>query len=300
VSPPTTAPALEVTDRSWLGARTTTRDSRQQAVERTIGAMRTRLGDPLSHDELASIAFFSPYHFNRIFRMVTGVPPLRFLTALRMAEAKRLLLTTSMRVTDVCFTVGFESLGTFTTRFGHLVGVAPQQLRWLADCHGDTRLDALDAGSLPTDVSFAAHACGVSGVIDTLAGDACVTFVGLFDTAVPEGPPVACAVVPVPGGFQVGPAPPGRYFVLAIGYPRLGTVREALLADPRELLVGSVPWPVTVDSGRPGSTVRVDLRPPLSIDPPAVLAAPALVADREQSRAAAESAISKNSIAALS
>lgn len=119
-----------------IGPRESTRVSWHQAVERAVQFMREHMADPLALEVLARAALLSPYHFNRVFRQVTGIPPGQFLTALRMAEGKRLLLTTSQRVTDVCFAVGFESLGTFTTRFGQLVGVAPQELRRLAERHG--------------------------------------------------------------------------------------------------------------------------------------------------------------------
>src|SRR5215208_396437 len=65
-----------------------------QAAELTISAMRRQLNEPMSLRELAEVAMLSPYHFNRVFRRVTGVTPCRFLNALRMEAAKRLLVTT--------------------------------------------------------------------------------------------------------------------------------------------------------------------------------------------------------------
>ena len=66
--------------------------SHQQAIERVILAMRSRLAEPLTLRDLAGIAHLSPYHFCRVFQRLTGVPPGEFLTALRLEEAKRLLL----------------------------------------------------------------------------------------------------------------------------------------------------------------------------------------------------------------
>src|SRR3954462_9968927 len=107
----------------------TTRTARRQAVERVIQAMSTRLDEPLSVQDMAEIAFFSPFHFNRIFRDVTGIPPHKFQNALRLESAKRLLLTTRLSGTDVCFEVGYSSLGTFTTHFTRQVGLPPRHLR---------------------------------------------------------------------------------------------------------------------------------------------------------------------------
>ena len=78
---------------------------------------------------MAEMANLSPYHFARIFRNVTGIPPVEFLTAVRLERAKRLLLGTEMGVAEVCFEVGYESVGTFATRFKDLVGLPPGRMR---------------------------------------------------------------------------------------------------------------------------------------------------------------------------
>jgi AraC-like DNA-binding protein len=246
-----------------------------QAVERAVVFMRERMANPLRLDELAHAALLSPYHFNRVFRLVTGIPPGQFLTALRMAEAKRLLLTTSQRVTDVCFAVGFESLGTFTTRFGQLVGVAPQELRRLAERHGRrlvTYLAAADADEHPS-----VHC--VRGWLEPPPGESCVTLVGVFDRAVPQGMPSACDVVArTPGSFCVPGVAPGRHHVLAVGFPLAQTLLDATLLEPHRLVVGALSEPVSVE---PGGEVWVHLLMdrPGAIGPPIVLAAPLLAAE---------------------
>src|SRR6266849_7733545 len=95
--------------------------SQQHAVERVILAMRDHLNEPLTLQDMADIAYLSRNHFHRVFHRIIGIPPGEFLTALRLDAAKRLLLTTSMRVTDICFEVGYSSLGSFTTSFTELV-----------------------------------------------------------------------------------------------------------------------------------------------------------------------------------
>jgi transcriptional regulator GlxA family with amidase domain len=100
-----------------------TTDLHRIAAERVVREMRQRLGDSLTLDEMAEIAMMSPYHFNRVFRRLTGIPPSQFLGALRLEAAKRLLLTSERSVTEICFEVGYNSLGTFTTRFNQLVGL---------------------------------------------------------------------------------------------------------------------------------------------------------------------------------
>src|ERR1700716_965915 len=93
--------------------RPATTAAHHEAVERVIQTMHDRLDEPLTLHEMSRIAYISPYHFNRIFRQITGIPPNQFFYALRLETAKRLLLTTNTSVTDVCFDVGYNSLGTF-------------------------------------------------------------------------------------------------------------------------------------------------------------------------------------------
>jgi len=54
--------------------------------------------------------FVSPFHFSRIFAKTVGLTPGRYLTALRLFEAKRLLLSTSLTVSDVVCSVGYSSV----------------------------------------------------------------------------------------------------------------------------------------------------------------------------------------------
>ncbi len=60
-----------------------------QAVERTIQTMHTHLQELLTLEDLASVAYLSPFHFNRIFRRLIGIPPVEFLSALRFQAARR-------------------------------------------------------------------------------------------------------------------------------------------------------------------------------------------------------------------
>jgi AraC family transcriptional regulator len=256
-----------------LGARPSTRDARQAAVVSAIELMRDRIGDPLALRDLARAALLSPYHFNRVFHAVTGTPPGRFLTALRMAAARRLLLTSDVRVTDVCFTVGFESLGTFTTRFGQLVGLSPLQLRALSWAHGERPLAGLVDWGGPQPNS-------VSGWLDPVDHGPCTAIVGAFRTALPQGLPVACGVSSAPGPFCIGPLPDGAYHLLALGFPGAQTVMDAMLLEQLDILVATARLPILKYTGRRVELGRLRLKQPSMVDPPVVLAAPVLSAAR--------------------
>ena len=81
----------------------------------------------ISLQQAASEACLSPFHFHRLFRATFGETPHDFLTARRMDRARRLLASGEMTVTEVCFDVGYSSLGSFSTKFQSHVGRPPTQ-----------------------------------------------------------------------------------------------------------------------------------------------------------------------------
>jgi len=80
---------------------------------------------PLNLDEISSHACFSRYHFLRLFRQAFNKTPHQYLVERRIERAKELLTANDLRVTDVCFEVGFQSLGSFSSLFHKSVGHSP-------------------------------------------------------------------------------------------------------------------------------------------------------------------------------
>ena len=80
---------------------------------------------PLNLDQMSSHACFSRYHFLRLFRQAFNKTPHQYLVERRIEKAKELLGSRDLRVTDVCFEVGFQSLGSFSSLFHKSVGHAP-------------------------------------------------------------------------------------------------------------------------------------------------------------------------------
>jgi len=68
-------------------------------------------------------------HLSRQFKIAYGESPYAYLMTRRIERAMALLRLGDLSVTDVCFTVGCSSLGTFSTRFTELVGVPPSVYR---------------------------------------------------------------------------------------------------------------------------------------------------------------------------
>jgi len=84
---------------------------------------------PLDVGELASIACVSEAHFIRTFKATFGETPHRYLQRRRVERSMFLLRETDRTVTDVCFAVGFTSLGTFSRTFREIVGETPSAYR---------------------------------------------------------------------------------------------------------------------------------------------------------------------------
>lgn len=80
---------------------------------------------PLDLDQISSEACLSRFHFLRLFRRAFNKTPHQYLRDRRIERAKELLSSSALTVTDVCFEVGFESLGSFSTLFHKHVGKPP-------------------------------------------------------------------------------------------------------------------------------------------------------------------------------
>jgi len=81
--------------------------------------------EPLDLDSLAGAAGVSKYHFLRCFAQTYGLTPGAYLTQRRIERAQDLLRATNLTVTEICRLVGYDSLGSFSSRFKLLVGVSP-------------------------------------------------------------------------------------------------------------------------------------------------------------------------------
>src|SRR5207247_4172065 len=96
---------------------------------RARDAMDRHYAEPLDIPALARIAFVSEAHFIRVFRATFGETPHRYLQRRRVERAMFLLRETDRTVTEICFDVGFASLGTFSRTFNDIVGEPPTTYR---------------------------------------------------------------------------------------------------------------------------------------------------------------------------
>jgi AraC-like DNA-binding protein len=88
-----------------------------------------RYRDPLDVSALARAAHVSPAHFSREFKSVFGETPHQYLLTRRLERAAELLRKTDHSIAAICFSVGSNSVGSFTTSFGRIYGMSPTAYR---------------------------------------------------------------------------------------------------------------------------------------------------------------------------
>lgn len=278
------------------GVRRQMKDTIARAARLAVTAMHDKLGEPITVDDMARVAMFSKFHFSRMFQDATGVSPGRFLSALRLQRAKHLLTSTSLTVVDISVLVGYNSVGTFSSRFSRSVGMSPSDYRKL----GGYATHIVPSGAQGPMASAAT----VRGVIQPHHDRHGPVFTGLFPERVPEGRPAACTIMSAPGPYRFENVPPGRWYLLAQSMdedegrsrarglgsgPGMG-LGAGLGAGPGSggLSVGTH-GPIVVRRGTGYLTADVSLRPAGILDPPVLLAltdARRSAADRSADRVA--------------
>ena len=250
----------------------------RRAVERVITTARERLCEPISLYDMSRVAYISTFHFNRVFHQITGLPPAKFISAMRLDEAKRLLLNTNRSITDICFEVGYNSLSTFTRRFTQRVGLGPREFRYLAERITPASVESLCAHYAELTEGATLRA-SVEGFVDSTKPGGGPIFVGLFRAHIPQSRPVGGALLTSPGAFRIGLVPDGTYHLLAAALPPLTNTLGYLLPDSASLSVGAWNGPVIVQEGKANGPYYISLRPMALTDPPLLVSLPFLLAD---------------------
>ena len=98
-------------------------------VYRARDLIADRFDHPITLNDAAQEACLSPFHFHRLFAQTFGQTPHDFLTSRRIEAAKRLLVQSNMSVTEICFEIGYSSLGSFSSLFLREVGCTPTDYR---------------------------------------------------------------------------------------------------------------------------------------------------------------------------
>ncbi|WP_225830443.1 helix-turn-helix domain-containing protein [Streptomyces sp. NK08204] len=239
-------------------------------VQRSVMTIRERFHEPLSLDDLARSAMMSKFYFLRLFSRVTGVTPGRFLSAVRLYEAQRLLLTTTLNVAEISVRVGYASTGTFSRRFSESVGVSPTQYRQL-DCaeaetmHGSQAHAGADR---PPETTTAAATASLTGTVRTQQRPLSAVYLGLFSSPIMQGRPVAAAFAT--DEFRMCDVPPGTWYLHAVAHSAAAWPGEAHTEPP---LLVDMAGPLRITAGAQ-VTVDLSLRPFDWTRPPILSAVP--------------------------
>jgi AraC family transcriptional regulator len=256
--------------------RAATAEARVRAVQRVIAVMRERYAESLSLDELSGIAISSPFHFSRVFREVTGLPPGQFLAAIRLQVAKQLLLTTRRKVTNICFDVGYSSLGTFSTHFAQYVGAPPSRFRRLV------RMPSADR-TLPPPAARESSVCQgtgrVYGRIHAAEGDSASgsAIIGLFAGRLPRGRPHACTVATIGSDFLIENVAAGCYHLFSMADST--STNDVAICLGESVRLGHC-GPIHVRPGDDTGPIDLEVRWPRDTDPPLLIALPVLMNER--------------------
>jgi AraC-like DNA-binding protein len=109
--------------------RATTREEIYRRLYRARDYADALFHMPLTISELANVAALSPNHFLRTFKQMFQQTPYQYIVGKRLERAQTLLLHSDLSVTEICFSVGFESLGSFSWLFCRRMGLSPERFR---------------------------------------------------------------------------------------------------------------------------------------------------------------------------
>ena len=98
-------------------------------LRRVIEYIQQNLDQALTLAELAAMVYMSPYHFARLFKRSTGVPPHRFVVRQRITRACAILATPELSITQISRMVGFRTPSHFSAVFRRATGLTPNRYR---------------------------------------------------------------------------------------------------------------------------------------------------------------------------
>ncbi len=109
--------------------RVATREELYRRLHNARDYIAATYHQPITLDEIARVACLSPTHFLRTFKQLFRQTPHQYLTAQRLRQAQKRLLTTDQSITEICYAVGFESVGSFSWLFRRHTGHSPAHYR---------------------------------------------------------------------------------------------------------------------------------------------------------------------------
>lgn len=109
----------------WRLRQIAAADSQGQQVARAIGLLRARYTEPLRIEDLARAAHMGVSTLHHHFKALTGMSPLKYQKQLRLAEARRLMLSERLEASTAAYRVGYESASQFSREYSRQFGAPP-------------------------------------------------------------------------------------------------------------------------------------------------------------------------------
>jgi AraC family transcriptional regulator len=101
----------------------------EAAIRTVCDFIEANLCRQITLEDLAALVHLSPFHFARCFKATMGLAPHQYVIARRIELAKRLLLTTTLNVAEIAWSIGYENISHFRRLFAMHIGVTPGEIR---------------------------------------------------------------------------------------------------------------------------------------------------------------------------
>jgi len=251
-------------------------NERYAEIDEVIAYIHKNIYEPLPLSLLASYIGYSPYHFSRIFKERIGLPPLYYVSSLRLEKAKDLLLHTHLSIRDIALEIGQQSLGTFTTRFTERVGVSPSTFRNSRDEVGERLLALQRLSDWRQSMPVLNPNATIEGTVHAQAPFQGVILIGLFAKPIPEGLPLYGTLLPSLGPFRFTNVKPGTYYLMATSVQWGMQAVDVLLTQSTTLRTRSRE-PIVVTPYTKVPPLEVTLHVPRLDDPPILISLPLLM-----------------------
>ncbi len=104
-------------------------DSKKKAVDEVIAYIEHHYKEDIKLSDLARCGCLQSEYLCRVFRKLTGLTMIEYITGIRIRRASQMLIHTTDSITDICYEVGFNDLSYFIRTFHKTVGMSPSEFR---------------------------------------------------------------------------------------------------------------------------------------------------------------------------
>lgn len=252
-----------------------------KATEEAIQYMRDHLDEDITSDQLAALVNYSPYHFIRVFKRVTGISPRQYLSALRIESGKINLLQKPSLLVKILLSIGFTSLGSFNTRFKQFVGLSPKQFRTTSN-QLVSHMKEWEHKRLSFASSKESRPPKISCQVEAPESFRGIIFIGLFPRPIPDQKPIVGTALTLNNrSCEFSQIPCGTYYLLAAGIAWSMNPRDYFILD--KSLRGMHESAIEVDETT-DLNLTITLRDPLPYDPPIVVNLPLLLFEKKKAK----------------